>query len=130
MIYQTQKVPFETVLGKTFRRVYERNDTYEDQLVFEVSDSERYIMRHEQECCETISLEDVCGNLLDLEGCPITKAMEISEEGAAGTNGETSTWTFYRIATEKGLVVLRWRGQSNGCYSERVDLYHCLSGAE
>jgi len=44
---------------------------------------------------------------------------EASKEGD-DKSYESSTWTFYRISTSKGFVVVRWFGSSNGYYSESV----------
>jgi hypothetical protein len=80
-------------------------------------------MYHSQDCCESVSIEDVEGDICDLIGSPIVLAEEApsQDEQPGRDHGDSFTWTFYRLATEKGFVVIRWYGESNGYYSERVD---------
>jgi len=69
-------------------------------------------------------IEDICGDLEDLVGSPILMAEEITEEKFDDEYGYTK-WTFYKFATRKGYVTLRWRGGSmNDEYGEAV----CFNG--
>ena len=87
-------------------------------VVFTTTEGRIYRMLHHQDCCESVRLEDCCGDVEDLIGSPIVTAEERSMQGPS--RYESSTWTFYSIATNKGTVDLRWLGTSNGYYSERV----------
>lgn len=108
----------EDLLGKTLEKI-ENHDDYE--LRFYVTDGTEYHMYHEQDCCESVWLAEIIGDPDDLIGSPITMAEEVVQEGEYGVDSyESSTWTFYKFATNKGYVTFRWLGTSNGYYSESV----------
>ncbi len=75
-------------------------------------------MHHSQDCCESVYIEDIVGDLNDLLNIEIVEAYENYEAGESQEYGDSSTWTFYRISTIKGTVTIRWFGSSNGYYSE------------
>lgn len=83
-----------------------------------------FYFSHERECCEDVELIDTCGDLNDLVGTPILQA-EIAtnskDDTPQGGADHRNLWTFYRFATIKGSVVLRWFGSSNGYYSVEVE---------
>jgi len=94
-------------------------------ITFESMARNRYVLYHEQDCCERVYVEDIVGNLQDLVGNPILRAEEINSEGVdpvrpAGED-DSYTWTFYKLATIKGSVTIRFYGTSNGYYSESVN---------
>ena len=108
------------MVGKVFTSVTETGDT----MVFE-NDNDRYVFFHSQDCCESVGINDVVGDLSDLVGEPLLIADEVSGEAPVGFEDEyheSVTWTFYKFATRKGYVDVRWLGESNGYYSESVDL--------
>ena len=118
---------FKDLLGKTLIKICQ----YDDEVIFVCEDGETYIMNHRQECCESVVIDDVCGDLDDLIGSPLLVAEEVSNyapDKETDINKQTiaerwgsCTWTFYKLATIKGAVTIRWFGESNGYYSEGVD---------
>lgn len=90
-------------------------------LSFRAPDGRVFQFAHQQECCEGVAIEDICGDIRDLVGSPIVEAEEVSNADAPVREFcESHTWTFYRFATAKGAVTVRWLGESNGYYGEGV----------
>lgn len=104
------------LLGKVLVEVTQEGD---DLILFKDSTGDSWKMMHYQDCCEHVYIESVVGDLQDLVGSPILLAEESS--GELPNACESGTWTFYKFATIKGYVDIRWNGESNGYYSESVD---------
>jgi hypothetical protein len=115
-------------------------EKFNNELIFNCYNGEKYRMFHYQDCCESVTIDDICGDLDDLIGTPLLIAEEVEnkqverdyknkfhgkkdyekdEEG--NYMPESYTWTFYKFATTKGYVDIRWFEASNGYYSESVD---------
>ena len=86
--------------GKTISSVERIED---EKIYFKTLCGGNYLMYHEQDCCENVYIEDVCGDLQDLVGGEVLRATE--ESGELEDAYESVTWTFYKIDTT-GLFIL------------------------
>jgi hypothetical protein len=117
----SEEIPVATLQGKTLISISTINN---EEILFSTSDNEQYVMFHRQGCCEGVWLQDVVGDFNDLIGSPLLLVEESSNSDDAPVTEytpESYTWTYYKFATIKGYVDLRWFGQSNGWYSESVN---------
>ena len=113
------------LLGKTILQIKKTGDV---ELYFVCSDGSRYRMYSEGNGLGNdieVYIENICGELESLIGSPITMAEKVTnteDVPVAGHEGkERYLWTYYKLATNKGYVTIRWFGASNGYYCEEAE---------
>jgi len=116
---------FEDLKGETLIQI--DGDIGSEEITFITDKNEKYMLYHEQDCCESVYVEDIIGDKNDLLETPILSAEESTNVNETPKGcpedpfAEYFTWTFYKLSTIKGSVTIRWFGESNGYYSESVD---------
>lgn len=119
------KVEFVKLQGKVITDI--EVSKYKTSIKIVCSDGYIYDIYHDQNCCEDVHLEDICGDLEDLIGIPILLAKESTSDKDPLPDAEYFMWTFYTLRTIKGTVTLRWWGNSNGYYSVDVEVHETVS---
>jgi hypothetical protein len=115
-----QHVDFNNLLNEVPIEI--KQDEYDgnDSIVFKMQSGREFMLCHRQDCCESVNLESIDGDINRLLNNPITIAYESYEEG--NSKYESSTWSFYHIGTTLDTVTIRFFGESNGYYSESAEL--------
>lgn len=115
-----------SIKGDTILKIIVDRSQENDAMTIWTDSGFRYVMTHFQDCCESVDIDDISGDLNDLIESPLLQAeVSRSNEDDPYTDHkyndyESYTWTYYRFATIKGYVTIKWFGTSNGYYSEYV----------
>ena len=121
---------FESLVGHTIHRIEGAKEDSEEVTIF--ASGVLVTLNHHQDCCESVYVSQVDGDVRDLIGEEVRLAEEV-QSGSCESSGtdeygrprcghESCTWTFYKLRTHKGDVTIRWLGTSNGYYSESVNV--------
>ncbi|WP_373262147.1 DUF7448 domain-containing protein [Hungatella hathewayi] len=115
----------QILLGKTMLHIEKIGDV---ELYFSCSDGTRYRMFSDENGNGNdikVYIEDIGGELESLIGNPIIMAEMVTNKDDLPAQGyddkERYLWTYYKLATIKGYVTIRWFGTSNGYYCEKAE---------
>ena len=118
---------FQNMIGRVFTSI-EGGTEGDAHMTFHASDGSIFEFYHNSDCCESVVIQDVIGDIKDLLNSPLLMAEYVDSDGyPAPQNADSYTWTFYRFGTANGYVTIRWLGESNGYYSESVDYGETLA---
>lgn len=121
---KTRKAEISELTGKTIVKVEGICDG-SSLVKIETECGKVYSMFHEQDCCEYVRLYDFEYDNDSNEPAYVSSAEESTnhnDDEDIFSYDESFTWTFYKIETTKGEIWMRWLGESNGYYSESVDI--------
>lgn len=88
--------------------------------IYLFSDNTYLHVYHEQDCCENVEIVDEESD--DIAGGVVISFELVEGESESGGDIGYMTWSFVKLRTTKGDVWQRWLGESNGYYSQSVDL--------
>lgn len=135
---------FSVLQGQVIREITGLRK-YSDEVLITLADGRQYRMHHRQSCCESVSIEDVCGDTAVLTDAPVVLAECVSSgdnpnprpacndpdsDDYEWSRPESERWTFYKLVTMKGAVTIRWYGRSNGWYSVAVSFERVTNESE
>lgn len=104
----------EGVINRVFKKIEVSENKRE--IVFTRDDDATFKMYNIQDGYEDVYIEEIIGDLNDLIGYKILQYEEVIKEYDTENMVQ---WTFYKFATIKGYVTLRWYGFA-GYYSVNV----------
>ena len=112
-----ERVGISHLLGKMVESITLNDDKTELTIV--CKGGYRYLMMHEQDCCESVWLDDLDGELSDWQNVTVLEA----SESASLADSTEMQWTFYRLACNLHSLCLRWCGSTDSVYSMGVTLF-------
>lgn len=112
----------ETLAGETLTHI--DVDEKENVILLTTESGRQVRIEHDQDCCESVYIEDTEGDWRELIGKPIIAATEEIIPGGDPPPQYPDSWTRTNLTfkVDGATVINRWIGESNGYYSETVDI--------
>ena len=120
-------VEFSDLVGEVLDAV--DIDREENQILLTTRSGRKFLVYHEQDCCEKVAISGQDGNFDKLIGKPIVEARDFAvDTGESESDYDSQTTTTLVFRVDDQTVISRWIGDSNGYYSESVDIAELISG--
>ena len=115
------RIELEDLDGEVLTHIdVDSDDKKGDQILLTTQSGRQIRIYHEQDCCEHVRIEGTDGEWRELYGKPILEA--VHEEDGGEWEGGTCTRTTLTFRVDSATVISRWFGESNGYYSEAVNI--------
>lgn len=109
---------FDDIKGKVLASI-DGAEPGSQRVVFNFADGTAWASYHSPDCCESVSVNRITGDLASVIGSPVMCAYESQDSNDKPSEyADSWTWTHQRIRTESGEVIIVWLGESNGYYGE------------
>jgi hypothetical protein len=112
----------ETVVGIDFFNGL-RYSSLPKEVLITMKSGKQLRLYHDQDCCETVELVSINGDICKLIGKPILSTELGVDEDYDGPeiSDDSGTETKITLRCDAETVIMRWIGESNGYYGEDVD---------
>jgi hypothetical protein len=126
-LIRRRHVEFSDLVGEVLDAV--DIDREENQILLTTRSGRKFLVYHEQDCCETVAIHWQDGSFDKLIGKPIVEARDFAvDTGESESDYDSQTTTTLVFRVDDQTVISRWIGDSNGYYSESVDIAELISG--
>jgi serine/threonine protein phosphatase PrpC len=128
-LLERNRVRFGVLVGEVLDAV--DIDKEENQILLTTRSGRKFLVYHEQDCCEKVQIVGQDGNFDNLIGKPLIEARDFAvDTGESESDYDSQTTTTLVFRVDDQTVVSRWVGDSNGYYSESVDIAELINGGE
>lgn len=117
MALYPHRIEIEKLVGEVLTHV---DTDGADEIMLTTASGRRIKIYHSQDCCESVQIVGTDGEWSELIGKVIIEAAEDVNNGDNSDGTWTNTDLKFRV--DGATVISRWHGESNGYYSESVDI--------
>ena len=126
-LLERNRVRFDVLVGEVLDAV--DIDREKDQILLTTRSGRKFLVYREQDCCETVAISGQDGSFDKLIGKPLIEARDFAvDTGESESDYDSQTTTTLVFRVDDQTVISRWIGDSNGYYSESVDIAELISG--